>query len=221
MNSVIKAPNFTNKPKHNNIHWPKTIIRNLSSFDLELQSIIPESFVGKTGQEKTIDSIYILADQSGSMANSLVYAAIYASIFHKIPALKTHFVLFDDDIVDLTDQIDDPVDLLMTVHMGSATGIGRALKYAIEQILEPQKTILVLITDLEETVEDEDAVMTMAKLAKQKLGKFITILALTDQGHPKWDKGMQRRFQDEGIHVMAANPAQFPDLLAREIKTNK
>ncbi len=47
------------------------------------------------------------------MADSVVYGAIMGSIFASLPALKTHVIAFDTEVVDLTEKCgDDPVNML-------------------------------------------------------------------------------------------------------------
>ena len=59
-------------------------------------------------------------------------------------------VVFDTAVVDLTEDLQDPVDLLFGVQLGGGTDIARALTYCQEIISRPLDTVLVLVTDLYE-----------------------------------------------------------------------
>ena len=61
-------------------------------------------------------------------------------------------VVFDTSVVDLTDDLQDPVDLLFGVQLGGGTDIDRALGYCQTVITRPSDTVLVLVTDLCEGV---------------------------------------------------------------------
>ncbi len=53
-------------------------------------------------------------------------------------------VVFDTSVVDLTDDLQDPVDLLFGVQLGGGTDIDRALGYCQTVITRPADTVLVL-----------------------------------------------------------------------------
>ena len=59
-------------------------------------------------------------------------------------------VAFDTAVVDLTDELGDPVDLLFGIQLGGGTDIDQALGYCQTLVARPAKTVLVLITDLYE-----------------------------------------------------------------------
>ncbi len=84
------------------------------------------------------------------MADSIIHAAVTAAIFFGIKSLRTHLVLFDTSIVDVTEHCTDPVETLMKVQLGGGTDIGQALRYAATLVDNPRRTIVVLITDFYE-----------------------------------------------------------------------
>src|SRR5204862_1784956 len=90
--------------------------------------------------------IIVAVDQSGSMLDSAIFSAVMASIFAELPAVRTSLFLFDTDIADLTDQVGQPVDVLLSIQLGGGTDITRALQYATQLVSQPARTIVVLIT---------------------------------------------------------------------------
>jgi len=64
------------------------------------------------------------------MLDSAIFSTVMASIFAGLPGLRTSLVLFDTDVVDLSDKVSQPVDVLLSVQLGGGTDITRALGYA-------------------------------------------------------------------------------------------
>lgn len=213
---ALRSPIPNRRPKYNHINWVKTIYKNLETYQPAKRTIIPERLIGRQNRQKTIDTLFILVDQSGSMHESLVYAAIYASIFSMIPALKTHLVLFDTEVVDLTGMEDDPVEVLFASQLGGGTNIGKALAYAHKTCSNPDRTLMVLISDLDET-SDEVTFMREAARVASTFNRFLTILALTKEGKGHWNVENASKFTELGIVCAASTPEQFPELCAREI----
>ncbi|HMY84507.1 MAG TPA: VWA domain-containing protein [Saprospiraceae bacterium] len=213
---ALRSPIPNRRPKYNHINWVKTIYKNLETYQPAKRTIIPERLIGRQNRQKTIDTLFILVDQSGSMHESLVYAAIYASIFSMIPALKTHLVLFDTEVVDLTGMEDDPVEVLFASQLGGGTNIGKALAYAHKTCSNPDRTLMVLISDLDET-SDEVTFMREAARVASTFNRFLTILALTKEGKGHWNVENANKFTELGIVCAASTPEQFPELCAREI----
>ncbi len=114
------------------------------------KTIIAEKLVGYGHKRASLRDIVLCVDQSGSMASSVVYAGIFGAVLASIRAVSTRMVVFDTAVVDLTEDLQDPVDLLFGTQLGGGTDINRALAYCQQIITRPAQTILVLITDLYE-----------------------------------------------------------------------
>ncbi len=130
-----------------------------------------------------MDHVVLCIDQSGSMASSVIYASIFASVMASLPTLRTSLVCFDTSVIDLTEQLSDPVDLLFGVQLGGGTDINAALAYCESLIEQPARTHLVLISDLYEGGNAKDMLARVA-LLKQSGVNVIILLALSDQGQP-------------------------------------
>jgi predicted metal-dependent peptidase len=138
------------RPRHNEIDWNRTIRANLRHYQAAYRTIIPETRIGYGRKRTALKNIILCVDQSGSMATSVVYASIFAAVLASIPAIKTQMVVFDTAVVDLTEMLQDPVDVLFGTQLGGGTDINKALSYCQGLIRQPQETILVLISDLYE-----------------------------------------------------------------------
>lgn len=107
----------TSRPRFADIDWPRTITANLQHYQPDLQTVIPERLIGYQRRQRRLadlDEVVLCVDQSGSMATSVVYSSIFAAVMASIPAVKTRLVCFDTSIVDLTEDLADPVQVLIS-----------------------------------------------------------------------------------------------------------
>ena len=207
-----------NRPRHTEIDWIRTIRANLKHYQPDYQTIVPERLIGfGRKQKRTLQDIVLCVDQSGSMATSVVYASIFAAVLASIPAVQTKLVVFDTAIVDLTDELNDPVEVLFGTQLGGGTDINRAVAYCEKRIERPQQTTLVLITDLFEGGHEKDLVKRAANLVQSGV-QLITLLALNDDGAPCFDHRLAQTFASLGIPAFACTPDQFPDLMAAALQ---
>lgn len=207
------------RPRYNEIDWHLTIRKNLKYYREELKSIIPEHIVGHGRKGQALKKIILLLDQSGSMAGSVVYAGIFGAVMASIRSLKTHIVAFDTQVVDLSDRLPDPVELLFGVQLGGGTDINKALTYAETLIQQPADTILLLITDLYEG-GNESELLRRAHRIRESGVQFVTLLSLSDQGTPAFDQNLATRFASIDIPAFACTPDQFPELMSRVLTGN-
>lgn len=204
------------RPKHNEIDWPRTIKANLKHYQADLQTIIPETRIGFGRKRSALREIVLCIDQSGSMASSVVYASVFGAVLASLPAVSTRMVVFDTAVVDLSENLSDPVDLLFGVQLGGGTDINRALAYCQELITRPEETILILISDLYEGGNREEMLKRAAFLADSGV-QFIALLALSDDGRPSYDHHIAGLYSSFGIPSFACTPDLFPELMAAAI----
>lgn len=205
------------RPRHHEIDWHRTIRANLRHYQPEYRTIIPETRIGFGRKRSALRDIVLCVDQSGSMATSVVYASIFAAVLASLPAVKTQMVVFDTTIVDLTDLLQDPVDVLFGTQLGGGTDINRALSYCQGLIRKPEETILVLISDLYEGGNREAMLKRVASLVNSGV-QMVTLLALSDDGAPYFDHSNAAKFASLGIPAFACTPDKFADLMAAAIQ---
>lgn len=201
------------RPKHNEIDWNETIKKNLKHYQKDYQTIIPEVRIGYGRKRKAMKDIVLCIDQSGSMGTSVVYSGIFGAVLSSIPAVSTQMVVFDTEVVDLTEDLHDPVDILFGVQLGGGTDIHKALTYCKQIIKRPSDTTLVVITDLYEGGNEADMKKMFYQLAESGV-QIITLLALNDEGAPYYDHDNAAFLATLGIPVFACTPDLFPDLMA-------
>lgn len=205
------------KPKYNEIDWHQTIRANLKNYQADLKTIIPEHLIGRGRKGQSLKNIILLVDQSGSMAASVVYASIFGAVMASVRAVKTHMVVFDTEVVDLTAELKDPIDLMFGTQLGGGTDIHKALTYTEGLIQNPSDTILILISDLYEGGNAREMLKKAATIRESGV-TFITLLALGDQGKPSFDKNIAAQFANMDIPSFACTPDRFPDLMAAAIQ---
>jgi Mg-chelatase subunit ChlD len=205
------------RPKHADINWNLTIRRNLKHYQAEYQTIIPHELVGHGRKGQSLRDIILCVDQSGSMASSVVYSSILGAVMASIRAVRTHMVVFDTAVVDLTKDLQDPVELLFGTQLGGGTDINKAIAYCETLVKRPTDTILVLITDLYEGGNEQALLRRMASLKASGV-QIITLLSLSDGGAPMYDHRMASKFAELDIPAFACTPDLFPELIAAAIK---
>ena len=204
------------RPRHNEIDWPRTIRANLKNYQPDYRTIIPETLIGYGHKRSALRDIILCVDQSGSMATSVVYAGIFSAVLASLPAVKTDLVVFDTSVVDLTEQLADPVEILFGMQLGGGTDINRALAYCQTIIRQPHDTILVLISDLYEGGNRDEMIKRAASLVSSGV-QAIALLALNDDGAPAYDHNVAAAFAELGVPAFACTPNLFPDLMAAAI----
>jgi len=207
----------TYRPRPNEINWDRTIRANLKNYLPDKGTIIAERLVGHGHKRSSLRDIVLCVDQSGSMATSVVYAGIFGAVLATLRSVSTRMIVFDTSVVDLTDDLQDPVDLLFGVQLGGGTDINRALAYCQQVISRPNSTILVLITDLYEGGNRQEMLRRAAELKASGV-QVICLLALNDQGAPSFDQHNAAILAGMDIPSFACSPELFPDLMAAAIQ---
>lgn len=207
----------TRRPRHADIDWHRTIRANLRHYQPGLGTVIPETRIGFGRKRSSLRDIVLCVDQSGSMASSVVYAGVFSAVLASLPAVHTRMVVFDTAVVDLSDKLADPVEVLFGTQLGGGTDIHQALTYCQSLIRQPQETILVLISDLIEGGDSQQMLRRVASLVSAGV-QCIALLALNDDGAPMFDARHAAAFASLGIPAFACTPDLFPDLMAAAIQ---
>jgi VWA domain containing CoxE-like protein len=213
----LNRATHTQRPRPNEIDWDRTIRKNLKNYLPERGTIIAESLSGYGHKRSSLRDIVLCVDQSGSMATSVIYSSIFGAVLASIRAISTRMIVFDTAVVDLSDELQDPVDLLFGTQLGGGTDIDRALTYCQQIITQPAKTILVLVTDLYEGGDERGMLRRAAELVQSGV-QMICLPALSDSGAPAFDRHNAAHFANMGIPTFACTPDLFPDMMAAAIQ---
>lgn len=220
LRGAIDRSRRTHRPRFADIDWPRTIRANLRHYQPKQRTIVPERRIGFMRQQRRLvdlDEVCLCVDQSGSMASSVIYASIFAAVMASLPVVKTKLVCFDTVVLDLTDELSDPVEVLFGVQLGGGTDINQAVAYCADRIERPSKAHLVLISDLYEGGNADEMVARVARLIALGVN-VIVLLALSDDGHPAYNPELAARIAALGAPVFACTPNQFPSLMAAALR---
>lgn len=205
------------RPHYNEMDWLRTIRANLKHYQPEYRTVIPEIRIGFGRKRAALRHLILCVDESGSMATSVVYAGIFGAVLASLPSIRTQVVVFDTSVVDLTEELYDPVELLFGTQLGGGTDINQALAYCQGLIQQTHDTILVLISDLYEGGNREELIKRTASLAASGV-QMVVLLALNDDGAPSFDHNIASALAGLGIPSFACTPDLFPDLMAAAIQ---
>ncbi|WP_373314765.1 VWA domain-containing protein [Streptomyces longispororuber] len=206
------------RPRHRDIDWNRTIAANLKNYLPEYGTVVPERLIGYGRASQAVKKDVILCiDQSGSMAASVVYASVFGAVLASMRSISTRLVVFDTSVVDLTDQLDDPVEVLFGTQLGGGTDINRALAYCQAHIARPADTVVVLISDLYEGGIRDEMLKRVAAMKASGV-QFVTLLALSDEGAPAYDHEHAAALGALGAPAFACTPDLFPDVMAAAIE---
>lgn len=199
--------------------WRGTIRLNLKHFDPERQQIVlrhPRFFARNTRLLPW--DVILCIDQSGSMADSVIHSAVMAGILAGLPLIRVKLVLFDTSIVDLSEHVDDPVEVLMSVQLGGGTNIGQALNYCETLVENPHRTVLALVSDFREGASPAVMLDTCRRLREAGV-KLIGLASLDQTATPSYDRHMAEQLAEIGMDIAALTPKHFAEWLAKIVRS--
>ena len=216
---ALNRASRTSRPRrHADIDWDRTIRANLRNYLPRQRTIVPERLIGYARKQQAVArDVIICLDQSGSMASSVVYAGVFGAVLASIRSLRTSVVAFDTSVVDLTDELSDPVDVLFGTQIGGGTDVNRAVGYCQQLITRPASTIFVLVSDLYEGGDRDEMLHRIGDMVAAGT-QVIALLALSDDGAPGFDHDNAAALAELGVPAFACTPDSFPDLMAAAIE---
>lgn len=209
----------THRPRRiADIDFPATIRRNLQHYLPETGTVVPRNLVGYGRRSQGIEREVVLAlDQSGSMASSVVYGSVFGAVLASLRSLKTSMVVFDTSVVDLTEQLSDPVEVLFGTQLGGGTDINRAVAYCQQLLTRPTQSVFVLISDLLEGGIREEMLQRIGAMTTAGV-QCVVLLALSDDGAPAYDRSNAAALAAMGVPAFACTPDAFPELMAAALQ---
>ncbi|MFC4531667.1 VWA domain-containing protein [Sphaerisporangium dianthi] len=209
----------THRPRRGaDIDWNRTIRANLKNYLPDRNTVVPSRLVGYARRQRAvIREVTLCIDQSGSMAASVVYSSVFGAVLASMRSLRTSLVVFDTSVVDLTEQLHDPVELLFGTQLGGGTDINRAIAYCQGLITRPANSIFILISDLYEGGVREEMLRRVAAMTAAGV-QVIVLLALSDEGQPHFDRDNAEALAALGVPAFACTPDAFPELMAAAIE---
>lgn len=216
---AIDRSTRTHRPRRvADIDWNATIRRNLAHYLPEHRTVVPRTLVGHGRRSAgTHKDVVLAVDQSGSMAESVVYASVFGAVLASMRSVRTSLVAFDTAVADLTDHLSDPVEVLFGTQLGGGTDINRAISYCQGLITRPTESVFVLVSDLYEGGARDEMLRRVAQM-KAAGTQVVVLLALSDEGAPFYDHGNAAALADLGVPAFACTPDAFPELMAAALR---
>jgi Mg-chelatase subunit ChlD len=200
-----------------NLDWRGTIRRNLKNYSTARKQMVIDNVLFFSRIQRRLPwRVILCVDQSGSMAGSVIYSAVMAGILAGLPLINVNLVVFDTSVVDLSDHVEDPVELLMSVQLGGGTNIGQAMRYCEQLMEDPHRTILALVSDFCEG-GDPSRMIASCQRFREAGAKLLGLAALDENANPSYDRRMAEALAAEGMDVAALTPKHFAEWLAKTI----
>ncbi|GLW70916.1 hypothetical protein Kpho02_32150 [Kitasatospora phosalacinea] len=213
-----RAPGRSRIPLARDFDFRSTVRANLAHYQPEQRRLLIERPYFHTRTRRTLEQwqLVLLVDQSGSMAGSVIHSAVTAACLWNLPGLRTHLVAFDTSVVDLTEDVTDPVELLMRVQLGGGTDIARAVDYGAGLLENPRRSIVVLVSDFYEGGDTGRLLRGVRKLVEQGT-TVLGLAALDEEADPVYDRELAARLVGLGAHVGAMTPGALAAFVAEKV----
>ncbi|HEY7158654.1 MAG TPA: VWA domain-containing protein [Gemmataceae bacterium] len=218
LTGAIRRDRHSPRRVYRNLDIRTTLRRNLKNYDAERQQLLVDRlFFFAAERKKRPWHVLVVVDQSGSMLDSAIFSAIMASIFAELPVVRTSLILFDTEVVDLSDQVGQPVDVLLSIQLGGGTDITKALQYTQQLVREPARSIVVLITDFYEGREERDLVRQVRGMSEAGV-RMIGLGALGYDARPAYNKITAGKLRKMGMDVLVCTPEKLAECMAQIIR---
>ena len=213
-----KLPNSTTANKiFKNLDIKKTVRHNLKNYNYkDKKFFVDKLYFNQNIKKYNPYNIIILIDESGSMLYSVIYTSIMASIFANLPYLSVKLIIFDISVVDLSEYTREPIDILFKVQLGGGTDIAQALEYAKKITVAPDKTIVLLISDLFDS-NDYKLMYKAASDIIESRSKLFVLTALDYNENISYDKEAAKHFSKIGAKVGALTPNKLSKWISESI----
>jgi Mg-chelatase subunit ChlD len=215
---AIRRDRHSPRKVFRNLDLKTTLRRNLKNYDEGLGKLLVDRLFFHAAERKNRPwHVIVVVDQSGSMLESAIFSTVMASIFYELPSLRTSLLLFDTQIVDLSDQVGQPVDVLLSVQLGGGTDITQALQYSTQLVREPRRTIVVLITDFFEGRAEQDLINQVREMADSGI-RMIGLGALGYDARPSYNKATAGKLRKQGMDILVCTPEKLAECMAQIIR---
>ncbi|RIJ71223.1 VWA domain-containing protein [Nakamurella silvestris] len=200
-----------------NFDWRRTIAANLKNRGPDGRLVISEVKFNARVRRTVPWDVILCVDQSASMASSVLFSAVCASVLAALPGVNCSLILFDTNVVDMSHLAADPVEVLMTAQLGGGTDIARALGYCETLVRRPARTVVAVISDFEEGGSVSALLATVGRMVEAGV-TLLGIAALDENADPVHDPEVGARLAARGMSVAALTPEHFAEWLGEVMR---
>ncbi|GMV29236.1 MAG: VWA domain-containing protein [Rhodanobacteraceae bacterium] len=202
-----------------NFDMVRTVRGSLARWDSRRRRLFVDRlyFMSRSRRHVQRWDLILLVDQSGSMVDSVIHSAVMAACLWNLPGMRTRLVAFDTAVVDLTQDVSDPVELLMKVQLGGGTDIARAVAYAQSCVENPARTLVVLVSDFYEG-GDAGELVRRAQALVQSGCRVLGLAALDAEARPNYDRETAARLVKVGAQIGAMTPGELAGWIAEKVR---
>jgi hypothetical protein len=180
--------------------------------------VLPERPVFHSRSRRSSDwRLILVVDVSGSMEASTIWAALTAAIMAGVPSVSTHFLAFSTEVIDFTEQITDPLSLLLEVRVGGGTHIAAGLRAARELVTVPSRTLVAVISDFEEGYPIGGLLAETRHLVGMGC-HLIGCASLDDTGVARYSTSIAGQLVAAGMPVAALSPLELARWVGERIR---
>jgi Mg-chelatase subunit ChlD len=196
-----------------NLDVKRTVWKNLHHFNPEDGRVyVDRLHYRQTAQKSLTNYLIVVVDQSGSMVDAMVQCAILASIFATLPRVKVSLIAFDTNVIDLTEHVADPFEVLMRTNLGGGNDGPKAMVEAQAKIVDARKTTMVWISDFYEFQNDRP-LFEMIKAVKESGVHFIPVGSVSGSGYFSVNEWFRKQLKEIGLPVLTGNIKKLIDEL--------
>lgn len=213
----LSSPRPSRRPS-GRLDLARTVAANLKTARPDPWRIVPEKLYFRSRQKRSMDwRLVLVVDVSGSMEPSIIYSAMMSAILAGVPALSVHFVAFSTKVIDFSDQVSDPLALLLEVQVGGGTDIAPALRYARGLLTAPSRSMVVLLSDFEDFGPLSGLLAEVRALAESG-AKPLGLAALSDDGKPRFNEAVASNLVEAGMPIAALTPLELARWVGEQIR---
>jgi len=203
------------------LHLARTIRDNLANCHRRPDgraTIVAKRLIFHSQSKRQMDwHVTFVVDVSGSMSASVIYSALVAAVFDALPALSVRFLAFSTEVLDFSEQVADPLSLLLEVQVGGGTDIGLGLRAARAGVTVPSRSIVILVSDFEEGASVGRMIAEVRELVDAGV-KCLGLASLDDQGVARYHQGYAAMMAGAGMPVAAVSPENLARWVGDQIR---
>lgn len=216
----LSSPRPTRR-RSRKLNLARTIRDNLANChrrDDGRAAIVAKRLMFRSPSKRQMDwHVTFVVDVSGSMSASVIYSALVAAVFDALPALSVRFLAFSTEVLDFSEQVADPLSLLLEVQVGGGTDIGLGLRAARAGVSVPSRSIVILVSDFEEGVSVGRMIAEVRALVDAGV-TCLGLASLDDRGMARYHQGFAAMIAGAGMPVAAVSPEKLARWVGGQIR---